>query len=86
MVSGVEIADQHAGGRVAQDFIHHGFAPVPPQEVARVGDAESPHVAVVSVLTPARFIGVNHRTGPDLGQYARHLGLALLSGAMHCIE
>ena len=40
----------------------------------------------MSVLTPARFIGVNHRTGPDLGQYARHLGLALLSGAMHCID
>ena len=86
VVGGVEVADQDAGAGVAQRLVHHGLAPVPSQEVALAGRAESPHVAVVAVLTPARFVGVDHRTGADLGQDFGHCGLGLLGGAMHRVH
>ena len=91
VVGGVEVADQDAGAGVAQRLVHHGLAPVPSQEVALAGRAESDwskiaHVAVVAVLTPARFVGVDHRTGADLGQDFGHCGLGLLGGAMHRVH
>ena len=60
VVGSVEIADQHSGERLAQRFVHHRLAPTPPQEVALGGGAESPHVAIVPILTPAGFVGVDH--------------------------
>ena len=43
VVGGVEVAGQHAGKLLAQDLIHHGLAPSPPQSLG--GRAEGPHVA-----------------------------------------
>ena len=83
VVGGVEIADQDAGEGVAQSFIHHFLVATPPQEVARRWCAESPHVAVVSILTPAGLVGMDHWAGADLGQNPVHCGLGLLRGAMH---
>ena len=42
VVGRVEVADQHASKLIAQDLIHHGFAPSPSQEVPLVGCAEGP--------------------------------------------
>ena len=56
VVGGIAVADQAAHG-VAQHLVHHRFAPVTPQEVALGRRAEGTHVAVVAILTPARFIG-----------------------------
>ena len=83
--------DDATGAGVAQRLVHHGLAPVPSQEVALAGRAESDwskiaHLAVVAVLTPARFVGVDHRTGADLGQDFGHCGLGLLGGAMHRVH
>ena len=48
--------------------------------------AESPDVTVVPILTPAGFVGVDHRTAADAFQYARHHALGLSGGAMHRIH
>ena len=58
VAGGIEIADQHAGERIAQRLVHDCFAPTPPQEVALGGGAESPEVTVVPILTPAGFVGL----------------------------
>ena len=38
------------------------------------------HVTVVPILTPAGFVGVNHRTGSDAVQDPSHRWLGLLRG------
>ena len=82
VVGSVEIADQYSGESIAQRLVHNCFAPTPPQEVAFGGDAESPHVAVGPALTPAGFVGVNHRAGADAVQDRGHRWLGLLRRAM----
>ena len=83
VVGSVEIADQHTGEGVAQSFIHHFLVATPPQEVALRWCAESPHVAVVAILTPAGLVGMDHWAGADLGQDPVHCGLGLLRSAMY---
>ena len=78
VVGGVEIADQYSGESIAQGFIHHRLAPAPPQKIPLGGGAESPHVAIDAVLTPAGFVGVNHRAGADAVHNLGHHRLGLL--------
>ena len=82
MVGSVEIADQYSGERIAQRLVHDCFAPTPPQEVAFGGGAESPDVAVGPALTPAGFVGVDHRAGADAVQDRGHCRLGPLRRAM----
>ena len=74
VVGSVEIADQYSGESIAQRLVHDCFAPSPPQEVAFGGGAESPHVAVGPALTPAGFVGVDHRAGAGCGPGSRATG------------
>ena len=82
VVGSVEIADQYSGESIAQGFIHHRFAAAPPQEVAFGGGAESPDVAVGPALTPAGFVGVDHRAGADAVHNPSHRWLGPLRRAM----
>ena len=61
VVGGVEVADQHASKPLAQDFTTTAL----PRPRRLGGSAESPDVAVVAILPPARFVGMYHWAGAD---------------------
>ncbi len=90
VVGGVEVADQHASELIAQDFIHHRLAPSPSQEVPLGGCAEGDwskiaHVAVVSILTPAGLVGMDHRTASDAFYYGGQFRCAVgVQQRWHC--
>ena len=86
VIGGVEITDQHPAEGGVQHFIHHPFIPTPTQEVSFPGGAESPNIAVGSVLAPAGFVGLHHRTGADLFQYRSHRRLGLPGHSLNGLD
>src|SRR3990172_6079539 len=56
MVAGVEVTHQHPTERLIQDFVDDLLRASPPYEVPLRRGAEGPHVAVLPILPPARFI------------------------------